>query len=43
MKVVKEHKLPIEESIGYRVYSIVRKDVSKLDSLIEEELLYDTV
>ena len=43
LKVVKEHKLPIEESIGYRVYSIVRKDVSKLDSLIEEELLYDTV
>ena len=43
MKVVKEHKLPIEESIGHRVYSIVRKDVSKLDSLIEEELLYDTV
>ena len=43
LKVVKEHKLPIEESIGHRVYSIVRKDVSKLDSLIEEELLYDTV
>lgn len=43
LKVVKEHKLPIEESMGYRVYSIVRKDVSKLDSLIEEELLYDTV
>ena len=43
LKVVKEHKLPIEESIGYRVYSIVRKDVSKLYSLIEEELLYDTV
>ena len=43
LKVVKEHKLPIEESIGHRVYSIVKKDVSKLDSLIEEELLYDTV
>lgn len=43
LKVVKEHKLPIEESIGHRVYSIVRKDVSKLDSLIEEELLYDSV
>ena len=43
LKVVQEHKLPIEESIGHRVYSIVRKDVSKLDSLIEEELLYDTV
>ena len=43
LKVVKEHKLPIEESIGHRVYSIVRKDVSKLDFLIEEELLYDTV
>lgn len=43
LKVVKEHKLPIEESIGHRVYSIVRKDVSKLDSLIEEELLYDTI
>ena len=43
LKVVQEHKLPIEESIGHRVYSIVRKDVSKLDFLIEEELLYDTV
>ncbi len=43
LKVVKEYKLPIEESIGHRVYFIVRKDVSKLDSLIEEELLYDTV
>ena len=43
LKVVKEHKLPIEESIEHRVDSIVRKDVSKLDSLIEEELLYDTV
>ena len=43
LKVVKEHKLPIEESIGYRVYSIVKKDVSKLDSIIEQKLLYDTV
>ena len=43
LKVVKEHKLPIEESIGYRVYSIVKKDVSKLDSIIEQKLLYETV
>lgn len=43
LKVVKEHKLPIEESIGHRVYSIVKKDVSKLDSIIEQKLLYDTV
>lgn len=43
LKVVREHKLPIEESIGHRVYSIVKKDVSQLDSLIERELLYDTV
>lgn len=43
LKVVKAHKLPIEESIGHRVYSIVKKDVSKLESLIEEEILYDTV
>ena len=40
---MKAHKLPIEESIGHRVYSIVKKDVSKLESLIEEEILYDTV
>lgn len=40
---MKAHKLPIEESIGYRVYSIVKKDVSKLDSLMERELVYDTV
>ena len=43
LKVVREHKLPIEESIGHRVYSIVKKDVSQLDSLIERELLYNTV
>lgn len=43
LKVVKAHKLPIEESIGHRVYSIVKKDVSKLDSIIEQELLYGTV
>lgn len=43
LKVVKEHKLPIEESIGHRVYSIVKKDVSKLDSIIEQKLLYETV
>lgn len=43
LKVVREHKLPIEESMGHRVYSIVKKDVSKLDSLIERELVYDTV
>ena len=43
LKVVKEHKLPIEESIGYRVYSIVKKDISKLDSIMEQKLLYDTV
>ncbi|HEP1183045.1 TPA: hypothetical protein VJW12_000962 [Streptococcus pyogenes] len=43
LRVVNAHKLSIEESIGHRVYSIVKKDVSKLDSLIEEELVYDTV
>ncbi|RTK13303.1 hypothetical protein [Enterococcus faecalis] len=43
LKVVKAHKLPIEESIGHRVYSIVKKDISKLDSLMERELIYDTV
>ena len=43
LDIVKNHKLPIEESIGFRVYSIVKKDISKLDSLIERELVYDTV
>ena len=43
LKVVCNYKLPIEESMGIRVYSIVKKDISKLDSLIEEEVLYDTV
>lgn len=43
LKIVKAHKLPIEESLGHRVYSIVKKDVSKLDSIIERELLSDTV
>ncbi|WP_423214212.1 hypothetical protein [Streptococcus equinus] len=43
LEVVTAHKLPIEESIGHRVYSIVKKDVSKLDSLIEKERVYDTV
>lgn len=43
LNIVKNHKLPTEESIGFRVYSIVKKDISKLDSLIERELVYDTV
>ena len=43
LDIVKNYKLPIEESIGFRVYSIVKKDISKLDSLIERELVYDTV
>ena len=43
LDIVKNHKLPTEESIGFRVYSIVKKDISKLDSLIERELVYDTV
>lgn len=43
LNVVKNHKLPIEESIGYRVYSIVKKDVAKLESLLEKELVYNTV
>lgn len=43
LKTVKAHKLPIEESLGYRVYSIVKKDISQMDLLIERELLYDTV
>lgn len=43
LDIVKNHKLPIEESIGFRVYSIVKKDISKLDSLIERESVYDAV
>ncbi|WP_314159844.1 hypothetical protein [uncultured Gemella sp.] len=43
LDIVKNHKIPTEESIGFRVYSIVKKDISKLDSLIERELVYDTV
>lgn len=43
LDIVKNHKLPTEESIGFRVYSIVKKDISKLDSLIERELVYDAV
>ena len=43
LKVVRNYKLPIEESMGNRVYSIVKKDVAKLDSVIEEELVHDTV
>lgn len=43
LKVVCNYKLPIEESMGIRVYSIVKKDIAKLDSLIEEEVLYDIV
>lgn len=43
LDIVKNHKLPTEESIGFRVYSIVKKDINKLDSLIERELVYDTV
>ena len=43
MKVVKAHKLPVEESLGYRVYSIVKKDISKLKLLIERQLVYYTV
>lgn len=43
LDIVKNHKLPTEESIGFRVYSIVKKDIYKLDSLIERELVYDTV
>ena len=43
LDIVKNHKLPTEESIGFRVYSIVKKDISKLDSLIERESVYDAV
>lgn len=43
LKVVKAHKLPVEESLGYRVYSIVKKDISKLKLLIERQLVYYTV
>ena len=43
LDIVKNHKITTEESIGFRVYSIVKKDISKLDSLIERELVYDTV
>ena len=40
---MKEHKLPVEESIGQRVYSILKKDVSKLDFLIDNGLVHDAV
>ena len=43
LDIVKNHKLPTEESIGFRVYSIVKKDISKLYSLIERELVYNAV
>ncbi len=43
LEVVKEHKLPVEESIGQRVYSILKKDVSKLDFLIDNGLVHDAV
>lgn len=43
LDIVKNHKIPTEESIGFRVYSIVKKDISKLDSLIERELVYNAV
>lgn len=43
LDIVKNHKIPTEESIGFRVYSIVKKDISKLYSLIERELVYNAV
>ena len=43
LDIVKNHKIPTEESIGFRVYSIVKKDISKLYSLIERELVHNAV